>query len=217
MIRRSLITALLAAALLSVAPAAHAKGPTSATIEGPGLTPAVRIDSYEPVGARPGMSDLMALTGADRVMFDQATRLAGDAPAAALGPRYTVSCRQPDEHGTQTLALSQDLYPFAAGGPLTYTPPGQRSMFTAATVASGWYRAPHKLTAVLSALGARAPLVSPSPATAQQPAGQSRNPAGPGTVAVLGWATASLIVAASVVLLLWRRRLAINRAGSAPA
>ena len=221
MLRRSLITALLLGVLLAIAPAAHAKGPTDAAIEGPGLTPAVHVDSYTPVGNRPSMSDLMTLTGADRVMFDLTTRLAIDAPAAPLGQRYTVSYRQPGADGKTMVVLRQDVYPFASGGPVTYTPPGQLSVFiTGSTLATGWYKAPAKLRPVFTTLGARPHMVTPGPASAQQAPPPANTSSGPGTAAVLMWIGGSLVVGAaliaagSAVLPRWRRP-GIDHAGPA--
>jgi len=134
--------------LLGLAPAAQAKGPTAAVIEGPGITEPVRVESYEAVGQLPDIGTLMQRTGGD-VMFGDVVRLDPDAPATELGARFTVQYLMDKD-----VVLTQELYPFAEGGPYTFTPPGQRSLFVEAEMASGWFRGPAELTTTLERMGA---------------------------------------------------------------
>jgi hypothetical protein len=55
---------------------------------------------------------------------------------ANLGPRYRVDYRV-----SSADTLHQDLYPYAAGGAVTYMPPGQRFLAGQQTK-GGWIRAP---------------------------------------------------------------------------
>jgi hypothetical protein len=72
-------------------------------------------------------------------------------PAGPLGPRYRVVYLVPGPSG-QDDRIRQDLYPFARGGPLTYTVGGQRFFDTQSTL-SGWFRAKPRLTRTLLAAG----------------------------------------------------------------
>ena len=134
--------------LLGLAPAAQAKGPTAAVIEGPGITTPVRVESYEAVGRLPDIGTLMQRTGGD-VMFGDVVRLDPDAPATELGARFTVQYLM-----NKDVVLTQELYPFAEGGPYTFTPPGQRSLFVEAEMATGWFRGTAELTTTLERMGA---------------------------------------------------------------
>jgi hypothetical protein len=57
--------------------------------------------------------------------------------SADLGPRYLVTYRF---HGSDDL-IRQDLYPYAKGGPVTYTPPGQElNVGINMPIIAGWYQ-----------------------------------------------------------------------------
>jgi hypothetical protein len=71
------------------------------------------------------------------------------APTTELGPRYTITYTLP---GPTTRGLRQDLYPYAAGGSVTYTKPGQ-PFFDGQRTRGGWYVAPARLKETLVALG----------------------------------------------------------------
>ena len=68
---------------------------------------------------------------------------------ASLGPRYRVVLTVHDGE-TTTVAL-QDLYPYAKGGPLLFTPLGQSS--DGSPLLSGWYRSSERLFPALLSLG----------------------------------------------------------------
>lgn len=150
---RTVLVALVAlGALLGLAPAAHAKGPTAAVIEGPGLGTPVKIESDRP----PGLGTLMQRTGGS-IMVGDWVDLAPDRPAVELGPRYLVTYyigKQP--------VLTQELYPFTAKGSYTFTPAGQLSLAIRTALPGGWFRAPDELAADLTLL------VTPRPAAPQQ-------------------------------------------------
>ena len=81
---------------------------------------------------------------------------------SSLGPRYTATYVFGFEVTTSLHldgdSVTQDLYPYAAGGPIAFTPPGQRLH------ASGWWRVAPNLTSSLQAVGLRG-LPGTSPAT----------------------------------------------------
>jgi len=193
--------------LLGLAPAAHAKGPTTATIAGPGLADPVKIESYDATATLPGLSTLMDWTGGT-VMFGDAVELSPDKPTVELGPRYAVTYyldRQP--------VLTQELYPFTAKGPFTFTPAGQRSMFINAELQSGWYHGPKELATSLTLLGVTAP-GTPQPAPAAASRAAPAPPAAPVDGGIpLGWWLVGALAAAGLAggAVLLRRTVGVRR------
>jgi hypothetical protein len=197
--RTAIVVLVALAGLLGAVPAALAKGPSAAVIEGPGLERPVRIESYEASGQLPGLSTLMEHTGGT-VMFGSGTRLQADRPAVELGPRFAVTYLMDTE-----VVLRQELYPFADGGPYTFIPPGQKSIFVTSDMDSGWFRGPARLTAVMTAMGADSTaVVAAAPAT----------PAAAGTNT--GWwlggslTAVALVLAAGVVVTRRQRSRAVT-------
>jgi len=72
-------------------------------------------------------------------------------PTRKLGPRYRVVYLVPGPSG-QNDRIRQDLYPFAHGGPVTYTAAGQRFFKTRRTL-GGWFRAGSELKAAVLEAG----------------------------------------------------------------
>jgi len=128
---RRFLFVLCAAALL--APAALAKGPSEATISGPGLG--------KPMSFK-GMDDASRLTeyaGVFPAAFGQTPDpMLKGRPAGRLGPKYTIRYVVPGPNST-TFHLSQDLYPYARAGAVTYMKPGQP--ISDAKTTGGWYPA----------------------------------------------------------------------------
>ena len=200
--RLALVLPAAAIAVLVGAVPAQAKGPTQATISGPGLAKSIVVDGMGEPGASDRLAELADGSGLFRFLFGsesgQGTALAQQ-PAGALGPKFALSYQVP---AGELLTIRQDLYPFAAGGPVTYTPPGQRG-FTDQPTGSGWYRAPGSFSALLTALCVTAP--SPSPASvkvaaAHRTSSPHRSFAGP--IALAG-ALVAVLLAGGVLL---RRR-----------
>lgn len=85
-------------------------------------------------------------------LLEDGARAMPEAPTAALGPRYTVRFDVRFPKGQPSLV--QYLYPFARGGPLVYTPPGQEWIGGAdGTAPSGWFRMLPELLAELQERG----------------------------------------------------------------
>src|SRR4051812_13737057 len=105
---KRLLFVLFAAALL--APAAVAKGPSEASITGPGLSKAITFK---------GLGDSSSLTeyaGFFPSAFGQSPDpMLQGRPTGKLGPRYTIRYVVPGGY-SKTYRLTQDLYPYAAGG-----------------------------------------------------------------------------------------------------
>jgi hypothetical protein len=177
---RVLVLAALAVALTLLAPtAALAKGASAATIDGggpggPGNGPNGPITlggSGEP-GSGTDLGTLADLSGLFLAMFGQSPDPMLDAaPTKRLGPRYTITWTIPDGSGTAK-KIRQDAYPYAAGGPVTYTRPGQ-PVFDQ-TTRGGWYAASDRLRQHLISLG----LPDKAPLAAASGGGSAGNPAG---------------------------------------
>ncbi len=182
---KRLLFVLAAAALL--APAALAKGPSAASITGPGLSKALAFE---------GMGDSSRLTeyaGFFPAAFGQSpSPMLSARPQGKLGPRYTIHYVVPDGSPTP-VRLVQDLYPYAAGGAVTYMRPGQRIFDSRVT--GGWYPAGDALKRLLVSAG----LPKAAPKTASPPSGSSGSNlgllAGIGIPGALALAGAALLVA----------------------
>jgi hypothetical protein len=132
--------AAMALALAVAVPAAAKGAIAEANISGPGLGGgsgsdggAMRIENLA--------TDRMWESGImDDTKKDSVSEF-GLAPAD-LGPKYLVTYRFDFGAGTEDDVMRQDLYPYAKGGPVTYTPPGQQ--FTSeefdAPLSSGWWQ-----------------------------------------------------------------------------
>ena len=128
---KRLLFVLCAAALL--APAALAKGPSEASITGPGLSKPITFKGMDDA------SKLTEYTGVFHAAFGQSPdpMLTGR-PAGRLGQKYTIRYVVPGPN-SQTFHLSQDVYPYARAGAVTYMKPGQ-AIFDSKTI-GGWYPA----------------------------------------------------------------------------
>ena len=141
------------AALVLAAPAL-AKGPSEATISGPGLKGGgihLKSGGGDPSSGTP-LGDLTEFGGYFPATFGQEPNpMLPKQPKVTLGPRYTVDYKVPGPNGV-TATLHQDLYPYAKGGPVTYMPPGQ-SFFDGQKTRGGWFLAPSSLKTTLVADG----------------------------------------------------------------
>jgi hypothetical protein len=197
---RALGVAVLAAVLIAIPTSALAKGASAATIDGPGLAAPITLRGGGEPGSGTGLAELSEQAGLFAAMFgeaDQGQVLSGR-PGGALGPRYTVSYTVPVDQGS--VELRQDLYPYAAGGPVSYTRPGQ-PLWSGEQAVGGWFRAPATLPATLTSLGlpARPPAGAAGAAGAAEPAAQVKaasaaaaRPAGDSPVAWWVWVVAAL-------------------------
>lgn len=137
---------------LAVATTAQAKGPIAATIDGPGTGGGISLGGNGEPGSGAPLGNLSDQAGLFPAAFGQTPdpMLAGR-PKGDLGPRYMITYRLPGPNGEES-SIRQDLYPYAAGGPLTYTRPGQRFFGTEST-RGGWYRGTAGLTQTLVKAG----------------------------------------------------------------
>jgi hypothetical protein len=120
------------------------------------------------------------------------------APAATdRGPRYTITWTFPNGAGTED-KVRQYVWPYAAGGPLTFMASGQRVLD--GTTKGGWFRASDGLRVTLVNLGlpARQPLTASTPATSAKPATPAAQPSATPDPAPAVWPR----VAAGLILVL---------------
>jgi hypothetical protein len=183
---RSLLLAVFAVALLLPA-TAGAKGASEATISGPGL------DSPLTLRGDHGSMELNRLAesaGVYPALFGQSPdpMLPGK-PSGKLGPKYTITWVMPGPNDVNR--VRQYLYPYAAGGPVTYMPSGQR-VYEQQT-RGGWYRA---------SIGLRDQLVTaglPKRAPSAKSSGHTR------AFAFGGAAVAALLLAGGAIAMRRRR------------
>jgi hypothetical protein len=194
---RKLSVALLAgAAIVAGALPAQAKVAGAASINGPGLGGGISIRGDDGAGY-PVMSGLL----------EDGARATIQAPTEKVGPRYMAIYDIRFPKGEPSVI--QYLYPFAEGGPLVYTPPGQEWIGGAdGTAPSGWFTMDPELLQELRDRGLpeASPVPLQAPAEGQPQPAPARGPSG------ILWATillAGLLVAGAVV---GRRRVIVRRA-----
>jgi hypothetical protein len=224
MLRRLIVLIALAggmsiAAGMTLATPALAKGPSQARITGPGLVHAIVISGGGEPGQQSRLASLAEQTNLFTVLFGPGgsvpppSRLHTPPLKASLGPRYMVVYTVPGiepQPGEESGRVRQDLYPYATGGPVIYTPSGQRG-FGQDLQTAGWLRGGTQLTHTLTQLG-----VPSRPGT--QAAQQTHRPPGTHAAAAqqagfrtpgwLGALTAAIAAAAlaGAALLLRRRK-----------
>jgi hypothetical protein len=217
MSRRAALTMLALALLLAAVPtAAQAKGASAATISGggPGGLPGGPISMKgdgEP-GTGSDLSMLAENAGMWALLFEDGAPgalAAAPIPAAQRGPRYTITWTFPNGAGTED-KVRQLVWPYAAGGPVTYLAPGQKVLDT--RTEGGWYKASDALRTSLIDLGLpnRPALTAPAPASpkAAAPAPASPAPADPSPALwpKVAAGVGLLLAAAVAVVVVLRRR-----------
>jgi hypothetical protein len=181
------------AVALVLAPAAAAKGPSAATIVGPGLASPLKIDGNGEGDSTTPLGVLVTDAGFFSQVFGQSpSPLLRSAPSGTLGSRYVVTYEMPGAR-TGTDRIRQDLYPYAAGGAVSHMEPNQVFWSGQRTV-GGWMRGTAGLRATLVADGL--PSVDP-----ESP--PKRAWAGRGVEIALG---AGVLLAGAALTLLRRRR-----------
>ena len=178
----------LAIGAMLIPAGAQAKGPTEASMEGPGGT-TVTFDGDEGSGQLGALTDL---SGWFFAAFEQIPNpMLPGRPDGDLGPAYVVTYGVPGPDGMSTVL--QDIYPYAPDGPVSYMAPGQ-ALFEGRTTHGGWYQAGQELKEMLVAAG-----LPESPPSA---AGGSSFP----VLEVTGIALALALAVAALAVALTRRR-----------
>lgn len=177
----------VAVAALALPATAAAKGPSEATISGPGLASPLRITGNGEGGWSTNLGILVEQGGFFAQTFGQSPNPLLRSRPGGLGAKYTVVYVVPPD----TDVLRQELYPYARGGAVTYMAPGQH--FWDQTTRGGWFRSNSQLKSMLVKAGL--PRTSPEPARAS---GRTRGVAiGTG---------AGILLAAGALMLVRRRR-----------
>ncbi len=135
--KRLLVLAALVALMLPTT--ALAKGPSEATLKGPGLGKTVTFTGSE---SDPG-SSLMTLADAagffPAVFAQEPDPMLPSRPKGDLGPKYTIDYTVPGPDN-DTFHIKQDAYPYAKPYGVTYLKPGQKIFDT--TTRGGWFESP---------------------------------------------------------------------------
>jgi hypothetical protein len=141
--RTSLALTIALLGALALPALAAAKGPTTATMNGPGITGARHLGGDSEGGTGTPLGAL-AIGGG---FFPQAFGQVPDPtlstrPEGSLGPRYRITYRMPGP--TKSATLRQSFYPYAKPAPLTYMKPGQTFWGTQRSH-GGWFIADSSL------------------------------------------------------------------------
>jgi hypothetical protein len=146
---KKLLLGLVAALALLLPGGAAAKGPSEAKITGPGLSSPLTISGVGEGNTSTALGVLVQDGGFFAETFGQSPSPLLRQEPGPLGPRYLVTYTVP---GPTLATLEQDLYPYAAGGPVTYMRPGQLFWGDQRTV-GGWYRGAMQLKEMLVKAG----------------------------------------------------------------
>lgn len=139
---------LLALTALAMPSLALGKGPTAATMDGPGGGGGITFSGDE--GSGP-LGNLTQQSGWFAAAFEQEPNpLLAARPKGDLGPKYTVTYTVPTDMN-RTVTIRQDIYPYASPGPVTYMAPGQ-PIFDMET-RGGWFQAGPELKETLVSAG----------------------------------------------------------------
>src|SRR6266508_2202608 len=137
--KRALCAALVLVAGAAVPAVALAKGPSSASISGPGLDDPIRLtgDGEDPGSALGALSEAAGFAPAVFGHRDP-DPMRSQAPADELGPRYTVLYVMRGPDGLRR--IEQDVYPYAKPHPVTYMRPGQPVPAYGFRTYGGWFQ-----------------------------------------------------------------------------
>lgn len=121
---------------------------------------------------------LADLVGFYPSVFEQVPDPTLEGRPANLGPRYRVSYQMfGDGRGKGT--VRQDLYPYAAGGPVSHIAGGQRLSENMGKTTGGWFQASEYALEGLTELGIPKRKALPEPATGSDPGTDSKRPQPP--------------------------------------
>ena len=145
--RTSLALTIALLAALAFPALSAAKGPSAATMTGPGIS-----GKHFTGDSEGGPSNPLQRLTMDGGFFAQVFEEVPDPtlrtqPQGSLGPRYTVTYDVPGPNGGPSVLL-QDFYPYASPAPLTYMKPNQ-TFWGGNKTHGGWFVAqsslPHEL------------------------------------------------------------------------
>src|SRR5262249_27511252 len=123
--RRYLVGVAAFAAVLLLPGSADAKGPSTASITGPGLERQLAVVGQGELGPGTPLGTLVDFGGFFAQMYGQtAAPTLNVRPKGVLGPRYTIVYVVPGPNAVASRVV-QFFYPYAKPVPLTYMKPGQ--------------------------------------------------------------------------------------------
>lgn len=160
-VKRTVGLLVIAIGLSMLTAPAQAAGAEAAFISGPGLERPIEINWRDHARLPSEALDLPIQTGAwFLTSADEVRPLSASPPTKDLGPQYTLTWIMAGPTGLtrEERSIRQDIYPDADGGPLVHTRPGQNIWAGAV----GWFSAPDRLRATLTALGVPVDSTSPS-------------------------------------------------------
>jgi hypothetical protein len=227
---RMLLMIGIAAAVLAIPTAAFAKGPTVAVITGSGINGgSVTLRGMGEPGSGAKLGDLAEQSGLFSATFGAASdgHILPVKPTVALGAHYVVVYTIPNDD-PKAAKVTMDLYPYAPGGPVTYTRPGPPVFSGQEPLAGQWFQGPTDLRDLLVSVGLPdraalpgfvvppqtvAPYVPPVAAAPQPvaPTQPVKTSPGPGLWIALVVVAMTIIVA--VTQQLRRRRMGVAVAG----
>ena len=149
--------ALIVLVALALPASALAKGPSAASIVGPGLTP-IRIAGAE--GSTTRFWRFVEAAGFFEAAYGP--RLPKAQPEGDLGLRYTITWKVPSSN-----KLYQDVYPYAQPYPVTSMSPEQK--IYGFKVKGGWFVGGTKLERALAQIGVPTEAPQPPPPASQEP------------------------------------------------
>jgi hypothetical protein len=186
---KHLVLALVIAALV-VPAAALGKGPSAATVNGPGAGGGISFGGDGEAGGA-ALGTLADHSGLYPAVFRQEPDpMLQGRPKGDLGPKYTITWTVPGPNN-ELWRLRQEVYPYASPAPVTYMEPGQK-VYNQQT-RGGWFQADAALKRTLVEAGL------PSTASGAL-SGSSDFP-----TALVTVSTAALLLAMATVLLIRRR------------
>jgi hypothetical protein len=135
----------LVIAALALPASAFGKGPSAASVDGPGVGGGITFSGDgESGGTTPG--NLANQAGLFYAAFAQEPDpMLSARPKGDLGPRYTITWTVPGPY--EAWKLRQDVYPYATPAPVTYMEPGQ-TVYDQKT-RGGWFQAGPELKTTL--------------------------------------------------------------------
>jgi hypothetical protein len=140
----------LALVSLALPTAALGKGPSAATIDGPGGGGGITFTGCCEPGS-PTMN-LAEQAGFFPAVFRQTPDpMLDQRPKGDLGPKYTITYTVPGPNN-DSWTIKQDVYPYAPSGAVTYMKPGQ-DIFEIGGTRGGWFQAGPDLKQTLVAAG----------------------------------------------------------------
>jgi hypothetical protein len=159
---------LFAVGALALPATALAKGPSEASITGPGLAKAIKITGVEADGSP--IMNLADAAGFFPAAFGQEPSPMSPAPSeSTLGPKYSVNYVVPGGN-LDNFRIHQDLYPYAKNGGWTHMPAGQPLFDMDGGTHGGWYQ-DARLKGVLVAHGLPKSPPTPTTSTSSDSAG----------------------------------------------